>query len=393
MLWEGRRLRDVTEADLRQVIDSGLAEHLQLEYKSELYSSNDRGNRESLLDVCMFANAEGGILLIGVPEQRDPEGQPTGMPDRGAALGINIANPEATLQSLDARVTASIEERLQLESAAIRLADGSHVLALRIPNSPSKPHCVRYQGHVYFPSRRERSRYEMDVREIKELVLRTSSRLAQSEQTLQTIFLKAPQVDGEPYLHIGIIPVFWKDFLVNVTAPNIRQAVALFDVLNDPPQVAGLTYVFEGLERRAPNRNIAQLRRTGLLSFRWQLAGGRHAGFWFYPTAIDLQLRKFVVRARALYGVTEVSGPYLLSMMLRTPVPLAARYGAVVPHEYNQTDPITPGDYAFPAMLVDDLSDPDRIIRPFCDQAHQTFGRAASPCFDVDGLWVGIGRD
>lgn len=200
-------------------------------------------------------------------------------------------------------------------------------------------------------------------------------------------------VHGEPYVRIGVIPVFWKDFLIDVNAPSIRLATAAFDVLNDPPQVIGVTYVFEGLERRAPNyHDTVQLRRNGLLSFRRQLVGGRQGGCWFYPTGIDLQLRKFVVGARALYGVAEVSGPYLFCMMLRTPVPLAARYGGIVPHEYHQTDPVIPGDYAFPAMLVDDFSDPDRVIRPFCDQAHQTFGRAASSCFDADGRWLGIDR-
>ncbi len=63
----------------------------------------------------MFANAEGGILLIGVPEQRDAQGQPTGIPNPAGPLGINVPNPEAALLALDARVTAGIEERLQLK--------------------------------------------------------------------------------------------------------------------------------------------------------------------------------------------------------------------------------------------------------------------------------------
>jgi hypothetical protein len=56
-MWEDRRLRDITETDLRQIIDAQLEEHLQLEYKSALYSGNDQGSKESLLDICMFANS------------------------------------------------------------------------------------------------------------------------------------------------------------------------------------------------------------------------------------------------------------------------------------------------------------------------------------------------
>ena len=52
-------------------LEVGLEEHLQLEYKSALYEDNDRGNREFLQDICMFANSSGGILLLGVSERRD----------------------------------------------------------------------------------------------------------------------------------------------------------------------------------------------------------------------------------------------------------------------------------------------------------------------------------
>lgn len=52
----------------------------------------------------MFANAYGGLLLIGVPEQRDQQGQPTGAPDPVGALGVEVPNPEAVLNAYDARV-------------------------------------------------------------------------------------------------------------------------------------------------------------------------------------------------------------------------------------------------------------------------------------------------
>lgn len=51
MLWEGRPLRDIHEVDVRRLLESGLGEHLQLEYKSALYEDSDRGGREFLLDI------------------------------------------------------------------------------------------------------------------------------------------------------------------------------------------------------------------------------------------------------------------------------------------------------------------------------------------------------
>lgn len=386
MLWENRRLQDVTAVDLRQVIDSGLEEHLQLEFKSEMYEDNDSGRRESLLDICMFANAEGGILLIGVPEQRDTQGQPTGIPDPAGPLGINVPNPEAALLALDARITAAIEERLPLESAPIDMGNGLRVLAIRVPNSPSKPHCVQYKGHIYFPSRRQRNRYYMDVREIKELVMRTASRLDVAEQMLKTAFFSVPRPTDAPYLMVGVVPIFWKEFLVDIRRPDILNAVRRFD-LADHPEFREPTYTFAGLERRGTRDDItAQFRRDGLLRFSRQLPLRRDVGHdTFYPTAIDIQLRQFILRARELFQTAGLSAPYLLGMMLRTQRSLVGIYSASAGIGEEQTDPIPPLDYQFPFVLVDDLSNIDKIARPICDQVHQTFGRAASPSFDAYG--------
>src|SRR5713101_1782181 len=271
MLWEGRSLRDIREADVRQVIESGLEEHLQLEYKSELYDDNDRGRREFLLDVCMFANAIGGILLLGVHERRDDNGQPTGVPDAAADLGLEVPNPEAALAAYDARVMEAIEERLPLESAAISVRDRRRVFAIRVPNSTRKPHSVRHQGHIYFPSRRERQRYPMSVREIKELVMRTASRLEQAEHALKSTFIAVVRQPLVPYLMIGIVPVFFEEFLVDVRTPAVREAVANFNRA-ERPERREPGYTFDGLERRDMHLDcIIKFRRNGLLTASLQL--------------------------------------------------------------------------------------------------------------------------
>jgi hypothetical protein len=42
----------------------------------------------------------------------------------------------------------------------------------------------------------------------------------------------------------------------------------------------------------------------------------------------------------------------------------------------------------FPCVQVDNLADTDTIIRPLCDQAHQLFGKAASPSLSPEGRWI-----
>ena len=137
---------------------------------------------------------------------------------------MEVGNPEAVLAGYDARIMEAIEERLPLESAAIDVANGRQVLAIRVPNSTRKPHSVRHQGHIYFPARRERQRYPMNVREIKDLVMRTAGRVQEAEQSVRTSFMAVPRSNSVPYLMIGMIPVFFEDFLVNVREADVRRA-------------------------------------------------------------------------------------------------------------------------------------------------------------------------
>jgi Schlafen, AlbA_2 len=392
MLWEGKALRTVTADDVRRLVQSGLEEHLQLEYKSALYEDNDRGRREFLLDVCMFANAIGGVILIGIPERRDETGQPTGAPDPEGALGVEVENPEAKLLAYDASVTAAIEERLPLESAPINMDDGRYVLAIRVPNSANKPHSVRCQGHVYFPSRRERQRYELSVRQIKELVMRTASRLQQAEDMVRASFLEVERTSDEPYLLMGMIPVFFEDFLVDVRSGSVHRAVETAGQSSEDRQQVVPNYTFNGLERRGNREHIVELRRNGLLraSLKLPLCPRRNAQdpHAFVLTAIDVLLRNFFSRAITIYEAASIDAPFILGMMLRTMQPLAGAFDSGVAGYLDYTWPIPRNDYVFPFTAIDDLSKRDKEIRPLCDQAHQLFGRDGSPSFNANGVWT-----
>jgi hypothetical protein len=392
IMWEDRRLRDITEADVRQIVDSGLEEHLQLEYKSALYDSNHQGSKESLLDICMFANAGGGILLIGISERRDANGQPTGMPDPNAALGVDLANPELTLQSYDARVVANIQERLTLESYAIPVANNRYVVAMRVPNSTSKPHRVHHQGHVYFPSRRERQRYEMDVREIKEMVMRTASRLEEAEDKLSgSLAAAVPTVfQGDQCdLFIGSIPVFWQNFMVDVRNSGIIQTVSQFDL--GYGNFLQPTYNFNGLQRKILGNedSLVRVHRDGMIVVNKRLHIVNDAQtLYLRPAEIDIILRAFVGHAANVYTAASINGPFLLTMLLHAAGALTGRFPMPgYPGAERSGATIFRGSYTFPVLQADNFLDVDSVIRPLCDQAHQMFGGASSPNFNADGVW------
>ena len=384
-MWEDKRLRDVTEADVQQVVNSGLEEHLQLEYKSALYADNDQGNRESLQDVCMFANAGGGILLIGVSELRE-NNQPTGTPDPNVALGVELPNPEQALLAFDARVVTGIQERLPLELYPIPVANNRYVVAIRVPNSLSKPHRVLYQGRVNFPSRRERQKYEMDVREIKEMVMRTASRLEEAERKLTVELESVRPRNDPPSLIIGTIPVFWQNFMVNVRSPEVIEAVSHFHLGNG--NVVQPTYNFDGLVRtiRADEDSLVHVLRDGMIVLNKRLhkvIDGQNVRL--RPTEIDGVLRACVQRCSEVYTAAGITGPFLLTMLFHTLQDIEGLHTAALGEEPGGK--IRGGIYPFPVMQADNLIEVDKVIRPLCDQAHQMFGRDSSPYFTAEGVW------
>jgi hypothetical protein len=391
MLWEGKPLREIQLTDIQSLLQSGLEEHLQLEYKSELYEDTHRGRLEFLQDVCMFANTSGGILLIGISERRDSQGQPTGAPDGAREVGLELQNPDAVLRTYDARVMEAIEERLPLESVPIDVGRGRYLLAIRVPNSTRKPHSVTKEGHIYFPARRERQRYHLSVREIKELVMRSASRLQQSEEILKDSFSKVVREDDSPYLMIGMIPAFFEDYLIDVRNGSVSESVGFYSRTATRLYIAP-TYNFDGIQRREPSHDFTvQFWRNGLLRSSQQLpliTTGSHS---FYPTAIDVLLRRFIGNASAIYRAASINPPFVLGMRLSIQRPLAAVYSAGVDHlvlAEQATDAILPGEYIFPYQQIEGFYSADRIIHPLCDQAHQMFGREGSPSFNTEGEWI-----
>jgi hypothetical protein len=389
-MWEDRRLRDITEADVRQLVNAELEEHLQLEYKSALYENHERGHKEFLQDICMFANAGGGILLIGISEQRDANGQPTGLPDPNADLGIDLPNSEMILQAYDARVVANIEDRLPLESRAIPVANNRQVVAIRVPNSLSKPHRVQYQGRTYFPSRRERQRYEMDVREIKEMVMRTASRLEEAQGKLTEELTSVRPSNASPSIVIGCIPVFWQNFMVDIRQPEVIRRVTEFHLGHG--DFLQPTYNFNGLQRQVVwgDDSFVQVHRDGMIVLNKRLAlMEEDARFSLRPTEMDIILRAFVHHCSVVYTAAGITGPFLLTMLLRTNRNTFGLFPSVIPGAEEPGGMIEgPDSYPFPVMQADNLLDADRVIRPLCDQSHQMFGRDSSPYFNAEGIWI-----
>ena len=132
----GKRLEEVTEADLRSLVENRVRESLYVEYKREMHRSSDEQKREFLKDVSALANAQGGHLIIGVAEA---DGYPTEI------LGIDEA--ERGSQAAIQLCNTCIQERLQgLKVVPVELSNGKSVLVIEVPPSIRKPTWLRLGG-------------------------------------------------------------------------------------------------------------------------------------------------------------------------------------------------------------------------------------------------------
>jgi hypothetical protein len=393
MIFGNRLLRDITETDIRALVESGMAEHLQLEYKSAPYEKTGDGHREFLKDICMFANAIGGVLIVGITEIRGEDGKPSGVLDPGAELGVESANPENELLSYDSRIVACIQERLVVESHPVKISNGRFVMIFRIPNSLLKPHCVCKDGHVYFISRRDRHKYDMDIREIKEQTMRTASQMERAEVQLNRELNSHVPV-GLPILLMAQVPIYTRDSLVNITNENIKSQIAAFDVFatDDRPNQRDYrdpTYGFSGL-RRSASRYDVTLNRNGMLTMKAEFPGSQiddAKNFWQFELArVDILVRGFAVRANEFYLAAGLDSPSLLGAHILTSMHLRAEWNYGQSHA--QISPNEDRRFVFPAIEIGGPSeDVNRAVRPICDHIHQSFGLSKSNWFHADDSW------
>ena len=175
-----KALSEIDESDIDQLISEGYPEGTRLELKSAIPTAdgnpsswNTGGNisansRDRLLsEVVAFANAYGGVLLIGISED------PTNPHHAGGK------SPVPRCEELAVRLRQQARDCIEpivplLETTGIpTTSDGSGIVAINVGRSFLAPHRLRSTLHSYI---RRSDRCEiMTMREIQDLTLRSAS--------------------------------------------------------------------------------------------------------------------------------------------------------------------------------------------------------------------------
>jgi len=153
-----KRMTDLVETDILELISNGIEEGREIDYKQTLKIGSDGDKKEFLADVSSFGNASGGHLIFGVAET---DGRPMEIKP------LTIPNSDAERLKIESLVRDGISPRLAIELIVIPVNPSGHVLVLRIPRSWAGPHMVNLQHNSKFFSRNSAGKYQLDVGELR----------------------------------------------------------------------------------------------------------------------------------------------------------------------------------------------------------------------------------
>lgn len=155
-----------TAADLAaRVVPGQTREDDYMDFKADPWARNDAGRRECAADVAQFANASGGAILLGAPEQ-----------DHVAVGFKDVPEPEELPRWIGDVINRQLEPVPPIEPHVIAVPGGTRVVVVNVPPSPVL--IGRKTGEGYeFPIRAGDGKRYMTLMEV-EARMRNNERLA-----------------------------------------------------------------------------------------------------------------------------------------------------------------------------------------------------------------------
>lgn len=381
-------LKSVSVAAVRALVENGVRESREIEYKREFSLDADRSKREFVCDVSAFANASGGDILYGVEES---DGIITSIP------GIPKIEEDKERLRIENLLAGGLSPRLaRIEFTSVALENGNAVFVVRVAQSFNAPHMVTYNNEFRFFSRNSSGRYLMDVNQIRDAFATTDivtirlkqfreDRLRWIEQREVGVRLPTPNLIVVHLLPLNSIRAgsrFDGRSLQKIEAMKLRPfrtTGSIGQVLNldglrvqstmTSGKIVGYTQLFRN--------GCLEIVDSDMLSFR------KHEIPWRYERTVRDELHKLIVALRGL----GIDGPIALGLSL-----LQVRNYAVHnsdPDEYG-FHPIENDSLILPEVLLEnDASgeDIDTALRQSFDLVWNACGKVGSPNFDSAGKW------
>lgn len=153
--------KDISENDLKELIEAEVPEGQMIDYKRDTYGNTHDDKKEFLKDVSSFANTFGGHIVIGMAEEK---GVPTEL------IGVCDTDIDKEIQRFENLIRDGIEPRIiGYQIRPILLENKNSAIVIRIPRSWNLPHRVKVGGHNKFYLRNSSGKHEASVDELRSL--------------------------------------------------------------------------------------------------------------------------------------------------------------------------------------------------------------------------------
>lgn len=383
----------ITAADIQALIDGGISEGKNIDYKRELPGNGDAEKKEFLADVSSFANAAGGLLLYGVVADK-------GLPKQ--AVGFPTAVIDSEILRLENILRAGIAERIPgLRVVDLAVSPSHSIVVIRIPRSWIGPHMITYKGTSRFFSRDGRGKYQLDLGELRVAFAATSS---------TTERMRAFRADRIAAIVARETPVRLLDGPATIlhVIPFAAMSGAAIDVSDINPRAIGFTALrssrydlsrhnFDGLAVTAPfnpegvTHAYAQLFRSGAIeAVNASMIHPENGQFWIRSSVVETEILHAVTQYIGVAAQLGLDPPYALMVTFTN----VKGYG-VLPRTNNRIDwdtlglPLDRDILMIPEVIAKAVEfDSATILRPIFDTLWQSAGWERSMNYDQSGQHI-----
>lgn len=413
MLLNGKAIGDITEADLRALVDVGAPETDRLDFKRELPEANDNSKFPAL--VSAFANANGGHIIYGMEEKE-------GIASELIGLTSNMIGKTEAVTHLQNLANSGIEPRIPgLRIREIKLSqEGRWAIVVYVPRSIAAPHQIT-NGRKFY-RRYAKGNAEMNVEELRRafglseaFTERTHSfrrqrvtslaQLAMSEGTVPV------RINNGITLVVHMLPLDFSESQIAVDLsrfdPQRQGGSANVRLLKYSDSGRYNAYGFVRPNGYEPNPNVGldgytQIFRNGAVEIVQILPesvlppsnytqGGFNEKFLNLFRA-DSYILDYVEDAQELSVNLDVEFPLvvMVSVLKVGDKKLSFRAEGIEPNRFEWQRPQhKPQDLLLPDLVLQELpASVPQSIRPILDVLWQAGGIEKSLSFDPQGNWI-----
>lgn len=188
-------ISQLTEEDIKTLVDNHERESSILEYKQEIYGT-DHEKKEISKDVSAMANAEGGYLIIGIQET---DGQASSITGTSKVIGRQPV--EVWIENV---LIANVRPKISINPKVIVLTSNPDrvLVVIHVPQSPRRPHMVIAEGRNAYYTRHNYQATYADEHEVRSMFSESKIIGEEMEKFLASRNLNNPLADN-----FGITPL------------------------------------------------------------------------------------------------------------------------------------------------------------------------------------------